>query len=122
MEHADYSWVKEFPAAVTVCNTEGVILEMNDKAIESFAEDGGCELIGKNLLDCHPEPARSKVELLLDKQQKNVYTIEKNGKKKLIYQTPWHLNGVYSGFVELSIEIPFEMPHFVRDKRKEIRE
>jgi transcriptional regulator with PAS, ATPase and Fis domain len=114
MDYKDFSWVKEFPAAVTVCNTEGVILEMNDKAAETFAEDGGRALIGKNMLDCHPEPARSKTERLLDKQQKNVYTIEKKGKKKLIYQTPWYKDGVYSGLVELSLEIPFEMPHFVR--------
>ena len=104
-----------FPAAITVCDPDGIILEMNAKAAEAFAEDGGRGLIGKNLLDCHPEPARSKMERLLDKQQKNVYTIEKNGKKKLIYQTPWYKDGVYSGFVELSIEIPFEMPHFIRD-------
>jgi hypothetical protein len=44
----------------------------------------------------------------------NAYTIEKNGIKKLIYQTPWYENGVYQGFVELSLEIPFEMKHAVR--------
>jgi hypothetical protein len=32
----------------------------------------------------------------------------------LIYQVPWFQNGTYSGFVELSIPIPFEMPHFIR--------
>jgi PAS domain-containing protein len=115
MDYVDFSWVKEFPAAITVCDPDGIILEMNDKAAEAFAKDGGRGLIGKNVLDCHPEPARGQLERMLDKQQKNVYTIEKKGKKKLIYQTPWYKNGVYSGFVELSIEIPFEMPHFVRD-------
>jgi len=115
MDYVDFSWVKEFPAAITVCDPDGIILEMNDKAAEAFAEDGGRGLIGKNLLDCHPEPARSKVERMLDKQQKNVYTIEKKGKKKLVYQTPWYKDDVYSGFVELSIEIPFEMPHFIRN-------
>jgi hypothetical protein len=47
--------------------------------------------------------------------QKNVYTIEKNGKKKIIYQTPWMDGDVCKGIVELSLEIPFEMPHFKRD-------
>jgi len=46
--------------------------------------------------------------------EKNIYTIEKNGVKKLIYQSPWYQNGKYAGFVELSLEIPFEMPHFIR--------
>ncbi len=40
--------------------------------------------------------------------------IGKNGVKKLIYQTPWIENGEFRGLVELSLEIPFEMPHFVR--------
>ena len=115
MNTNDSSWVKEFPAAITVCDLDGIILEMNDKAAGTFAEDGGRDLIGKNVLDCHPEPARSQLERMLDRQQKNVYTIEKKGKKKLIYQTPWYKDGVYTGFVELSIEIPFEMPNFIRE-------
>jgi transcriptional regulator with PAS, ATPase and Fis domain len=109
-----HDWIKQFPAAVTVCDCKGVILEMNDRAAQTFEKEGGGSLIGKNLLDCHPEPARSKVESLLDTCQKNVYTIEKNGLKKLIYQCPWFENGQYAGFVELSLEIPFEMEHFVR--------
>ena len=48
-------------------------------------------------------------------QRANVYTIEKGGKKKLIYQTPWYKDGQYAGFVELSLVIPAEMPHFIRD-------
>ena len=108
------SWVKEFPGAVTVCDVAGVILEMNDAAIKSFNDQGGEELIGKNLLDCHPDEARAKLKELMNAQRANVYTIEKHGVKKLIYQTPWYKNGVYSGFVEVQIEIPDPMPHFVR--------
>jgi len=108
------SWVKEFPGAVTVCDPKGIILAMNERSAKSFAEDGGTKLIGKSLLDCHPEPARSKVKELLEKQQSNIYTIEKKGKKKLIYQSPWYQEGKFAGLVELSLEIPFEMPNFVR--------
>ncbi len=108
-------WFKEFPGAITINDAEGIILDMNAAAEEVFKEDGGRGLIGKSVLDCHPEPARSQLERMLDRQQKNVYTIEKKGKKKLIYQTPWYKDGKYSGFVELAIEIPFEMLHFKRD-------
>ena len=73
------------------------------------------QLVGTNLLECHPEPARSKVKKMLDAQQVNIYSIEKNGIKKLVYQTPWFENGQYGGFIELVLEIPFEMPHFIRD-------
>ena len=111
---SDHAWIKEFPGAITVCDADGVILEMNDKAARTFEKDGGANLVGRNMLDCHPEPARGKAERLLAAREKNVYTVEKNGIKKLIFQSPWYKDGKYSGFVEVSLEIPFELPHFVR--------
>lgn len=107
-------WIKEFNCAITVCDTNGIIIAMNDKSVEIFKDDGGLELIGKNLFDCHPEPSRTKLKQMVEQQKENVYTIEKNGKKKLIYQSPWYEKKIYKGFVELSLEIPFEMPHFKR--------
>ena len=109
-----HAWIKEFPAALTVCDQDGVILEMNDKAAKTFENDGGYGLVGSNMLDCHPEPARTKTERLLAAKEKNIYTIEKNGIKKMIYQSPWFQDGQFAGFVELSLEIPFELEHFVR--------
>jgi PAS domain-containing protein len=108
------AWVKSFPGAITICDIHGIILEMNDRAIDQFKEDGGANLIGTNLLDCHPEPARSRVKSMLEDAQENCYTIEKRGVKKLIYQTPWYRDGRYAGFVELSLPVPFDMPHFIR--------
>lgn len=110
-----YAWVHEFPGAVTVCDADGMILAMNAKSAKTFQESGGAALIGSNLFDCHPEPNRTKLKQLLERRERNTYTIEKNGIKKLIYQSPWYVNGEYRGFVELSLEIPFEIPHFVRD-------
>ena len=107
-------WTSRFPGAITVCDRQGIILEMNEQAAETFRDDGGKELIGKNLLDCHPEPSRSKVERLLQTGERNIYTIEKNGIKKLIYQAPWYRDGRRCGLVELALEIPFELPHFIR--------
>jgi transcriptional regulator with PAS, ATPase and Fis domain len=109
-----FAWVQEFPGAVTVCDRDGIILAMNDKSARTFENDGGAALIGSNLFGCHPEPARTKLQELLAAGRPNIYTIEKKGVKKLIYQSPWYEKGVYSGFVELSLEIPFEVPHFVR--------
>jgi len=110
------AWVKGFPAAVTVCDTEGRILEMNDRSLEVFAADGGAALLGANVLDCHPEPSRTKLAGMMKDRRTNVYTVQKNGKKKLIYQAPWHKDGVYAGFVELSLEIPLDLPHVNGDK------
>ncbi len=114
MKTPEYSWVKEFPGAVTVCDADGIITGMNDKAAKTFEADGGRALIGKSVFDCHPEPARSKLKGLMESRQPNVYTVEKNGVKKFIYQTPWYHDGEYAGIIELSLEVPFEMPHFVR--------
>lgn len=108
------NWLKELPIAVTVCDKDGIILEMNDKSAKTFESDGGYALVGTNVLDCHPARARAIFEQMMAEQKRNVYTIEKNSVKKLIYQTPWYQNGAYAGFVELSLEIPFEMPHFLR--------
>jgi PAS domain-containing protein len=107
-------WLREFPGAVTVCDPTGIILEMNERAIKMFDSDGGSELIGRNVLDCHPEPARSQLREMLATERRNVYTIEKNGRRKLLYQTPWYQDGVYAGFVELALELPADVPHFVR--------
>jgi transcriptional regulator with PAS, ATPase and Fis domain len=115
----DAEWIKEFPGAISVCDREGKIIALNDRACESFAQEGGAGLIGQNALDCHPEAARLKMQALLEKQVQNIYTIEKNGVKKLVYQTPWYQDGVFAGLVEMVLEIPLEMPHFIRQSAGE---
>lgn len=109
------AWVRELGAAVTVCDQDGVIVEMNDRSAKTFEREGGRALLGRSLLDCHTEPSRTKLLELLATRGTNAYTIEKDGVKKLIYQTPWYRDGEYQGLVELSLPIPFEMPHFVRE-------
>jgi transcriptional regulator with PAS, ATPase and Fis domain len=111
---ANGSWVEEIRAAVTVCDREGIVLEMNDEAVRVFEPDGGRALLGTNLLDCHPEPARQKLREMLKAPELNAYTIEKNGVRKLIYQAPWYQDGRWQGIVELSLPLPADMPHFVR--------
>ena len=108
-------WTSEFPCAITVVDALGTIVEMNAKAADVFASDGGAGLVGTNVLECHPEPARTKLKQLLDERRANLYTIEKDGVKKMICQFPWFRDGKFSGLVELSIPLPAELPHFVRD-------
>jgi transcriptional regulator with PAS, ATPase and Fis domain len=115
MERESLPWVKEFSGAITVCDAQGIILSMNDQAAAAYQGQGGRRLVGTNLLDCHPEPARAKLVRMMENPQPNVYTIEKKGRHRLIYHTPWYQNGHYSGFMELALEIPDPMPHFVRE-------
>ena len=90
--------------------------------VSAFLKPGQEDLIGKNVLDCHPEPAHSLLADMLQNPRTNVYTIEKKGGKKLIYQTPWYVEGEFMGFMELSMEIPFEMKHRVRGGKYELPE
>lgn len=110
-------WLEEFPISIVVTDAGGTILTMNARARESFAEEGGAALIGTSVFDCHPEPARTKTEVLYRRRQPNHYTIRKDGRRKIIHQVPWYRGGEFAGLVELSIPIPDELPHFDRDAK-----
>jgi transcriptional regulator with PAS, ATPase and Fis domain len=107
-------WLKSVQTSITVCDSTGMILYMNERAIKTFEKDGGAALVGKNLMDCHPAPAAEKLLKLMEQKTSNTYSIEKNGVKKLIHQAPWFDEGRFGGLVEFSIELPAEIPHFLR--------
>lgn len=111
-------WVAGFPASIVVTDASGMVISMNRKALETFQAEGGAELLGTDVRQCHPPGAREKVERLLETHGLNAYTIEKNGVRKLIYQSPWFEAGEFAGYVELSLPIPPDMPHFDRGGRK----
>jgi|WetSurMetagenome_2_1015567.scaffolds.fasta_scaffold1060576_1 PAS domain-containing protein len=107
-------WDDEAPVAITVTDADGVIVRMNARARATFAKDGGGALVGRSVLDCHPEPARARLAALLAEQRANHYTISKGGQRKIIHQIPWYRDGRYAGLVEISVPIPDELPHFDR--------
>jgi transcriptional regulator with PAS, ATPase and Fis domain len=108
-------WVTAFPGSVTVSDGENRVLWMNDKAAEGYAPQGGRDLLGKDMAACHNERSRKIIAELLATGKPHVYTIEKKGVRKLIYQTAWRDgSGGIAGLVELSLELPPEMPHYVR--------
>ena len=111
----EHAWVEELPAEVMVCDTNGTILEMNNEAEVLFEDDGGRGLLGANVLACHPEPSRSKLEGMLEKQTTNSYFNTENGEKRFFFQSPWYKEGRYAGFVEISFEVPENIPHFIRE-------
>lgn len=108
-------WLKEFEGAVTVTDLAGRIIYLNEKAAQAFAREGGPKLIGQSIFDCHKLESQEKIKRILQEKKPNVYTIEKEKIKKLVYQTPWTVGGQVRGLVELSLEIPFELRHFIRD-------
>lgn len=100
------AWVKEFPGSVITCDPQGIILEMNDVAAAAYTAEGGLGLIGSNVLDCHPEPSRSQLQKMMETQQSHIYSIVENGVLELVYQCPWHKDGVYAGFLEIILPLP----------------
>lgn len=107
-EHS-FPWADELDCAVTVCDAEGTVLYQNDR---SRAVNG--DVRGRSLIPCHNERSRRIIRRLLDEGGTNVYTIEKRGVRKLIYQTVWRAEGAICGLVEFSMEIPEQMPHYDR--------
>jgi transcriptional regulator with PAS, ATPase and Fis domain len=114
-----HNWFKVFPGAITVTDENGAIIEMNDGSAEMFKADGGYAIMGRDAITCHPEPTQTKVRKMYESQQPNIYSIQKNGKKQLVYQTPYFVDGEFSGFVEICLHLPEEIPHFNRDLPKE---
>lgn len=108
----NYEWAEGMNCAVTVCDADARIVYMNRKSRETYKKHG--DLIGKSLYDCHGERAAGIIRQLLATGGTNAYTIHKNGQRKMIYQTAYTDNGKVNGLVEISMVIPEEMPHYVR--------
>ncbi|NLP04692.1 diguanylate cyclase [Candidatus Fermentibacteria bacterium] len=107
-------WIEEFPASIVVTDRNGIVISMNKGACRTFAEEGGAALVGHDVRDCHVGRSGKIVEELFETHGLNAYTIEKNGVRKLIYQCPWFSGGIFAGYVELSLPVPAEMPHYER--------
>ena len=97
-----------------VCDSDGVILEMNDEAGALFEEDGGRGLLGTNVLRLPSRGLRLKLEGMLENQTTNAYFNTDNGEKRFFFQSPWRKADRYAGFVEISFRVPQEIPHFIR--------
>ncbi|MDR0969778.1 MAG: PAS sensor protein [Lentimicrobiaceae bacterium] len=101
---------KDQSGSITVCDKNATVIYQNTRSIDTFSN-----VCGKSLFDCHPPQAAEKIREMLQTGIPNAYTIEKNGKKKIIYQTAWKNEaGAIAGLIEYSFEIPFDMPHHVR--------
>ncbi len=109
------NWTNEFQGAITVCDRDGIVVYMNDQSKQQFSKTDEGDLIGKSLIDCHPEPAKTFLKKMLVEPVTNSYTIEKRGIRKMIHQTPWIENGEFKGVVEISFEIPIDLAHHKRE-------
>ncbi len=107
-------WADGFNGAITVCDREGIIVYMNDFSIQQFEKYGGKQLLGSNLLDCHPEPSKTALKKMLQQAEENTYTTEEGGVKRMILQRPWMRKGEFVGVVELSFQLDENIPNHKR--------
>ncbi len=95
--------------AITVCDTDGVIMYQNHRSREVNGD-----MRGRSMIPCHSARSRDIINRLMTTGATNAYTIQKGTLRKLIYQAPWYDKEEICGLVEFSLEIPEEMPHYVR--------
>lgn len=103
-------WIKGVTAAITVCDQQGTILDLNDRSVSNFSKDGGSELCGRSLFACHPPAANELLREMLISPEPNTYITEKNGKYRLVHQAPWYEDGKFGGYVEFIFDVPGEIP------------
>lgn len=86
---------------MVICNLQHEIIYMNPAAIKNYEKRGGDKLIGQNLLNCHNEESKEKIEQVVtwfaaspehnfvytfhnEKQNKDVYMVALREEEKLI--------------------------------------
>lgn len=109
----NFDWARDMDVAITVCDTQGVIVYQNDRSIEINCKDGR-SMVGQSLMPCHNERSRAIIARMLNENVVNVYTITKHGRRKLIFQSPWRVDGKVCGLLELSMFLPDSIPHYDR--------
>ena len=108
------AWAEGTHCAITVSDLEGKVIFMNERSRATFDTDGRT-MLGQNRMPCHSPKSQEKIRHMIATDTVNCYTIDKQGVKKMIYQTPWRdSDGNVRGMVEISMVIPQDMPHYVR--------
>jgi len=108
-------WMATYPAEIMICDQNGTILEMSGVAIQMYAKEGGAEMIGRNVFEHHPAPARSQILKIVNQRRHVIYTTEQRGLKKLVSIAPWYRGGEYAGFALIVLDLPAQLPNLVKD-------
>jgi|GEM_PF-288164 len=101
--------------AVTVCDARGTIVALNPEAARLFEAHGGLGLVGSSIYECHSPGSRTTIERLIASGTTHVYSVEKGGVRRLVYQGPWR-RGQKHGVLEVSFVIPRDIPLRMRDE------
>ncbi len=94
-------------AAVTIADQNFQITFMNDRAAAFYAEDGGAELIGRNLLDCHGDEHQAVIRQAYaryragDLTPTRYHSQKEAGAPESIVHIPLMVEGQFRGIAEL---------------------
>ncbi len=110
------NWAEDIEGAITVSDAEGKVIFMNKRSRETFNKNGQ-SMVGQSMMPCHSERSQQIIRDMIEGNHPHCYTITKQGRRKLIFQTPWREAGEVKGLVEFSFVLPDEMPHYDRDKK-----
>lgn len=77
-------------APVVICDLEHIIIYMNPVACEHYAKQGGADLLGKRLLDCHNAKSNEMINRVLDWYRKSpdnnrIFTFRSEKENKDVY-------------------------------------
>lgn len=109
-----FNWAEDIDGAITVSDAEGTVIYMNKRSRETFNKNG-LSMVGQSMMPCHNERSQTIIRYMLESGESHCYTITKNGRRKLIFQTPWREDSEVRGLVEFSFVLPDDMPHYDRD-------
>lgn len=84
------SIIEQDTAEVVICDLEHTIIYMNPAAISVYAKDGGAELQGKCLLDCHSPRSVEMIKKVVtwfaaSKENNSVHTFYSKKANKDVY-------------------------------------
>ena len=107
----DRNWLDSLPYSVMVCDRRFRLLYMNEVAVEMTGKYGGRELLGTNILKCHPAKSQRRLRSILASGRPYVYTVTERGRTKLTYESVWKTNGRIAGLLEIQLLLPKRVHH-----------
>ena len=60
------SVIDQDTSAVVICDLQHTVVYMNPAACERYAKYGGSLLVGNNLLDCHDDSSRDRIQKVIN--------------------------------------------------------
>ena len=103
------SLIDQEQGPVVICNTEHRILYMNPAAVARYADRGGSDLIGKNLMDCHNPRSVAAIEKVMQwfgrsKENNRVHTFYNSQDNRDVYMVALRAeDGTLIGYYEQHI-------------------